>query len=172
MLLENGGHNLRALIPYLPVEEIPLESSGGSGAINRAHLIPIWVPGIFTCSNILVSITVSSGNLDLGIYDKNGNRVASTGSTASPGTGQRKFALSATLKPSLNPYYLALAVNNTTIAFNFTNHGTPGSHANEWPESFYFASSFPLPATLNLAAPSGTFNYIGLFLENVNGPVF
>lgn len=147
---QNAIDSIPQFFPYLPFS--PLHTSGNPWTANQASLFPFWVPGEISVDGMATLITVSSGNVDLGIYDKNGTRVVSTGSTASPGTGGQRFSFSpVTLIPSLSPYWLAFAANNSTIQIVLLANtaGSPSLF-----RALIFNSSFPLPASLDLNSPS------------------
>ena len=74
-------------------------------------------------------------------------RIASSGSTASPGTGWREISLGGSY--SVNPLtdYLAIVADNTTSSFGHT--GSPYSPTSTPMDglSYIQDTSFPLPAT-------------------------
>ena len=96
-------------------------------------------------ANILVG--TQSGNVDLGIYDTAGNRLASTGSTAcGDGSAVQTIALTAsiTLIPGV-VYWAAFCADNTSAAF-FTSGSLPGFNN---PGFLYRTlTSFPLPISV------------------------
>jgi hypothetical protein len=60
--------------------------------------------------------TTSSGNLCFAIYDASFNRLATTGTFASPGTGSRSQALGAAVDLDAGTvYYLAMSASSTTL---------------------------------------------------------
>jgi hypothetical protein len=152
---EESKHLLRQQMGYLPI----CINGGGSsnaalGAANKAVLFPFWVPCVCTINKVQVDVSGSGTlNHDLGIYDKNGNRVASIGSTSitPSGLGVVSYNLSVTLRPSLSPYFTAIAADSVNISYKNQDGSTSG---NILFRPLGFTSSFPLPATLNLASPS------------------
>jgi len=90
----------------------------------------------------------ASGNIDLGIYDANRNRLFSTGSTAMSGTSALQvLTLAFTIGPGR--YNMAAAVDNTTaqvIRFNPSadDFGFIAS------EAMWSTSAFPLPSTFTI----------------------
>jgi hypothetical protein len=164
MKFEDGIHVINSSIPYLPVSSYgaaPFNTVFAPVA-NEAYLIPFWVPTPINVSSMFLNITTSSGNLDVGIYDKNGNRVVSKGSTASPGTGRQELTFTQTLLvPRLGPYFAAVAVNNGTIRFAQYNLSTAIFR------TLVFATSFALPSSLTLGSPSSRIdNRIAWILKN------
>lgn len=84
---------------------------------NKTYLEGIWVPVPMT----LVSATVGhggvhAGNLDMGLYDQNGNLLGHTGVTAaSAGVQTANLLTPLFLNPGL--YYSALWVDNSTDTY-------------------------------------------------------
>lgn len=94
-----------------------------------------------------------SGNIDVGIYDRGGARIVSSGSTAQAGTvSTQEYDIADTV---LNPglYYLALALDNITGAIQGWN---PSAALMRCVGVHEMTSAFPLPATATFATLSGT----------------
>jgi hypothetical protein len=127
-------------------------SGAGSAAWTGANwgcLIPFTLSRRTSFQRIfLFNGSVVSGNIDLGIYDANRNRLFSTGSTAQSGTDTLQVLnLSFTLGPGR--YNMAVAVSNTTaqvIRFNPSGDDF-GFIASE---TMWGDTSFPLPATFTI----------------------
>ncbi len=126
---------------------------------NLALFIPFKVFKRITAVQMFVynGATVS-GNIDVGIYDKNGVRLISAGSTAQAGTNALQ-AFNITDTPfGPGTFYLAVALDNTTgTLFRGTlvvniQPGTLGMAQ--------MATAFALPATATFAQIAG--NYIPL----------
>lgn len=166
MKFETGGFVPSQNLPYLPVDGVGSFTTGNVLDVNYAVLNPLWVPAPFTVSNVWFVVNNVAGNMDVGIYDKNGNRLASTGSFAVPAVGNRSRALSVTLNPSNNPHYLALGCSTAAALFIV--------RAVNVYKGFGFATSFPLPATLNLSSPTArtSAQFFSIVLENAAGPAF
>lgn len=118
---------------------------------NEAHYLRITVPYASTPTRIGLPINVSSGNLDLGIYADDGTglnpgaKIATLGSTASPGTGRRVFTIApGALSPGV--YWLAFVADNGTISFQYTGAGT-GNGGGGPQRCLRQSAAFPLPAT-------------------------
>lgn len=86
---------------------------------NVAMFVPVIIPVHVTVSQMLLSIGLQSGNFDVGIYDDQGNKIYSKGSTAvSTLTSNATSAVAITstmLKPGI--YYLALSCDNTSATW-------------------------------------------------------
>lgn len=153
-------------------------STGGEGApaadaISNGGIIftaaSAWVTanlGIFAPVVVRRTMTVyqlgwinggtASGNLDVGIYDRNLNLLTSAGSTAQGTISVPQFAdvTDVTLTPGL--YYMAMSVDNTTATIQRSNSSTtaPLCRASGLGQ---MAGAFPLPSTATLAGFISTF---------------
>jgi hypothetical protein len=82
---------------------------------NRAIYIPVRIPAPFYAHKMFIynGATVS-GNIDMGIYDRDGNKIASLGTTAqgTASTIQEFDMTDILLAPGI--YYLAVALDNAT----------------------------------------------------------
>ncbi len=107
---------------------------------NAAILHPFELYAASTMVGISINIGVSSGNLDVGIYNAAGTRLCSSGATASPGTGWRTINFSSPTSIPAGRHWLAVAVNNTT--FNITVHNGMAYVQR------IVATSYPLPASI------------------------
>ena len=132
---------------------------------NLALFIPLYLPESITTTKLFWGNgDVVSGNVDMGIYQTSGTRLASTGSTAQAGTsGPQSVALATTLPTGT--YYLALAMNNITGRMTRSTGVNVGlARAAGMMEQ---ASAFPLPAAATFATL--TTNYVpslGLVLRS------
>lgn len=134
----------------------------GAGAVawataNKAFYMPFSVDAPVTIVKMLVinGATVS-GNIDVGIYDRGGARLVSSGSTAQSGVSAvQEFNITDTV---LNPglYYLACAMDNTTGTLEMWTPSASLSRSFGLAEQ---ASAFALPATATFAALSGTLRF-------------
>lgn len=92
-------------------------SNGSStwSTANRAFFVPFVVNRLISIINLFVyNGAAVSGNFDLGIFDKDGNRIISSGSTAQSGTSAiQAISVSATELRAGN-YYMGLVFDNTT----------------------------------------------------------
>lgn len=127
----------------------------GTGALTAslAMFIPVIVRNQITVYQLGWSNGATvSGNVDVGIYDRNQNRLVSAGSTAQAGTSALQIVdvADTVLAPGL--YYLAMAMDNGTglvARGSFTNA--------QWPRACGVtnqASAFALPSTAAWGAPT------------------
>ena len=121
---------------------------------NGALYIPFVVSRPFTARVMgVVNGGVTSGNIDVGIYDDQKNRLVSKGSTAQSGISVAQL-MDITDTP-LNPgvYYMGVACDNTTAnfwKFPCTNVAITALGV------LVQATAFPLPATAAWTAGSST----------------
>lgn len=82
---------------------------------NLAFFVPIRLGASFTSTKIfwLNGATVGTNNVDVGVYDSQGNQLAHTGNTLTSGASAvQSVTLAVTLLPGL--YYLAMVMDGTT----------------------------------------------------------
>lgn len=120
---------------------------------NKAYFIPHSVSEIITIRKMFIINGTVSGNVDVGIYDRNGVRLVSIGSTAQAGASViQEFDITDTiLLPGL--YYLAAAMDNTTGQVDSIGATLSIARSQGVAE---MTTAFPLPATATFAAVSGT----------------
>lgn len=128
---------------------------------NKAYFIPFSVFAPITIVKMFViNGGTASGNIDVGIYDRGGSRLVSSGSTAQSGTSAvQEFNITDTLLlPGL--YYLACAMDNTTGTLDLWNPATALARVMGVVEQ---TSAFALPSSATFASLSGTlkFPFIG-----------
>jgi hypothetical protein len=121
---------------------------------NLAIGWPIWV----TCSDSFIATQAFvmngdavAGNLDLGVYDLAGNRLASTGSTAQAGVNTLQIVnLSASVSLAAGTYYLFQASDTSagTQHWKVNNWGNTDPNRDMIYGQVCVTASFPLPATL------------------------
>lgn len=123
-----------------------------SGSFAICVPVEIYEP-ITIAKMMIVRGTATSGNLDVGVYDANGNLKVSSGSTAQSAAAIQTFDVTDTLlQPGL--YYMAVAFDNTTANML----GWSVSLIDTLPFGvFTVASAFPLPSTVTFSALFGTF---------------
>lgn len=98
----------------------------------RTYAVVIWANG-----------AVVSGNVDAGVYDADGQKKFTTGSTAQSGTTTTQIVTlgsTQTLQPGR--YYLAIVMDNTTGQFVLVNPGTINTRG---AGARSRTNSFPLP---------------------------
>lgn len=96
-----------------------------------------------------------SGNIDVGIYSKDGVRLCSSGSTAQGSTFSWQVLNTADVQLGTGLFYIAMAVDNTTSVFSrFTMASASFFKVMGFAE---MASAFPLPATATFASVSNAY---------------
>ena len=123
-----------------PIWYGPHSAYGGSGSNNRAVYYLIDIPVACTITGLRVRIGTSSGNVCVGLYDASNNRLATSGSIASPGTGLRSLLFtSGAVISTAGRYKVGIAADNTSVTFSAGGTVTvPGNGAMQ-------ATAFPLP---------------------------
>jgi hypothetical protein len=96
---------------------IPTTSSARTWVANLVQYNPVWVNEDFPVERVywVNGSTVTSTNVDFGIYTVDGTRIYNTGSTAMSGSSTRQYVTPSTLL-TLSPglYYFAWTCDNTT----------------------------------------------------------
>lgn len=78
--------------------------------------MPFQLGVALTAYQMALTVAVQSGNLDVGIYDANANRLVSAGSTAVGAAGMQIVDITDTLLVP-GTYFAAMCVDNTTASF-------------------------------------------------------
>lgn len=132
-------------------------SSGSSAwaAANRAYYVPVLVRRRMVVTGIALVIgTTNTGNIDVGIYDEDGRRIVSSGSTPAGAVSTPQIIdIADTVLPP-GTYYVAVAADATTLAINRLSVGNPLLRVNG--VKFQSTTGFPLPATATMAELTGT----------------
>lgn len=121
-------------------------------AANEALFLPVLVTFPLTVYGLgWGNGATVTGNTDCGIYDSEGARLVSLGSTAQSGTSviQTTSITALTLNPGR--YYLALAADNNTALYR-CNQTLAVSTVQRASGVAQQTSAFPLPATATFAA--------------------
>ena len=137
------------------------DKSGLDGAMSLASLTwpvastafytPVYIPWPYQVERVfwINGTSVTSVNMDFGIYTASGNKIYTTGSTAESGASATQYVTPGT-KIVLSPgrYYFALACDSTVAA-----RGGQGSSSGTLPRNrmagiLQQASALPLPATM------------------------
>jgi hypothetical protein len=135
------------------------QTPSATGTANYANLVSVTVTTPVTVSGIRATLgnySGTAGNVDVGLYNNSGTRLASSGSVAAPGSGATStvnFTSSVAIDPGI--YWLAIASNQVgktdgTGGPIFARYGIGGVGGN-----LSYASSFPLPSSVDLGSPSG-----------------
>ena len=119
---------------------------------NKALFFPFTVTGraserpIAITGFIVMNGAAAAGNVDVGIYDAKGNKLASTGSTAVAGVTQpQRINLSVPLQLKPGRYYLAMASDTAGAGQTFVSVA-PLAQALRAAGVRERTTSFPLPA--------------------------
>lgn len=133
----------------------PSAANAAWPAANRALFCPFEIEEPFIVSKIFIrnGSPVAGYNLDVGIYDIEGTKIVSSGSTAASGTNtiQELTISEVTLAPG--NYYLALACDSASYNHNLVASAF-GLFALQSAGCKEMDSAFPLPATATFAVIS------------------
>jgi len=121
---------------------------------NLAIFIPIRVPSpVMVCKLAMGAGATAAGNFDMGIYDRFGNLLVSSGATAKSATTEQILdVLDTRIGPGL--YYLALSADGTNNYTCWTGNGTAPAPVEKARlcGTLEMATAYPLPATATFAA--------------------
>ena len=121
---------------------------------NRAIYVPVIVESYVTAYQMAFEVTTQSGNYDIGIYDEAGTLLVAKGSTTVPAIGLAAVDITDTpLTPGT--YFLALVMNNTTVAVWRQSAGTSGSLSVAGVQDQ--DTAFALPSTATFSTPATAF---------------
>jgi hypothetical protein len=125
-------------------------------AANRAVYIPFVLYRPATAYKMfLFNGAVVSGNIDLGIYDKAGVRLASIGSTVQAGTSNlQEVAFASPVQLGPGYYFMAMSMDNIT---GQVLRRALGNNEGQAAGQYQQGSAFPLPATATLNALSSSY---------------
>jgi len=158
---------LGAQSPVAGAGAAAVDSIGTFVTPNRAYYIPIRIGWIFTVRKMFwLNGSAVAGNVDVGIYDRVGVRLVSSGSTAQSGIDalQEVDITDTQLGPGL--FYLAFVPSSSSGAF----HVASSYLAAEGRELGILQqdSALPLPATAAFAASTDTvFPVVGMCSRTV-----
>lgn len=116
---------------------------------NQACFIPVKIGYPFATQKMfwINGATVGTNSVDVGIYDSQGNRLASSGSTTTSGASAvQSVSVSVSLKPGL--YYFGFVMNGTTDTVIVA--ATASNLPRAW-GVYFVGTSFPLPSTATFA---------------------
>jgi hypothetical protein len=125
------------------------------GSANRAFVCPFIPPAAMIIPGLTYKSDTTAGNIDVGVYDDDGNgtsasKLKTSGSTAMPG-GATAHTLNFTSPQSLEPfhkYWFAIAFSSTSARV----WGTDGPYSLICKQ---MDTAFPLPTSITFAALSG-----------------
>jgi hypothetical protein len=143
--------------------QLGLQAGAGGAAVwpaaNRAIFMAVSIEIPVLAQQMACEVTTQSGNIDVGIYDEKGNKIVTKGTTAVAAAGLQAFDIADTV---LNPgvYFLAMAVDNGTAAFQRTANAIPVVTACGVLE---MATAFVLPATATMVVQTTAYQpYLSL----------
>lgn len=131
--------------PFIGNNSAAPNSAANVGSSNRAWYKAINVDNYVTVTGIRIGVAATSGNIDVGLYDSGGNKLASSGSVACP-TANTKVTVAFTASVDIAPgtYYLAIVADNTTATFVRAGTDTIMGLG-------YEDTAFPLPSSASLS---------------------
>lgn len=138
----------------------PASAAWAGGTANFGIHIPfvVYKPMLALKMAAANGIT-AAGNVDVGIYDDQGNRIVSIGTTAMAGTSSWQiFDIADTVLFPGN-YYMSRAHDSATA----TSFGYPCGVQSAWLGVYQQAGTYPLPATATFAA-GASFTIPGLMV--------
>lgn len=121
---------------------VPVSTVLGTGNLSLYWPIILDEPATLVKAFVMNGATVN-GNCDLGIYDRDLNKIVSTGSTAQAGASALQEIDITDVTLDAGVYYLAFAFSSATAAYFFSSTAFVTLNG-----SNYMAATFPLPATL------------------------
>lgn len=141
-------------LPELAYHQTGAPASTAWPAANRAIFVPFLVYQPLVVVKMMISNgSTAAGNVDVGVYDDQGNLLVSSGSTAQSGTGAlQTFDITDTLLlPGL--YYMAQAASTTSHTnVAWAPLALPGCMG-----IAQMASALPLPATATFATATSSY---------------
>ena len=127
-------------------------------AANRVLYVPIWVPKPITVLKVWVNVTSASGNVDLGLYSRQGSdpgrRLLSSGATLMTSAIQFISVTPTLVQPGT--YFMAITVNNTSATIGASVGANAGVVAAQGVMS-ESTVSFGLPAQAAAAKTSDNY---------------
>jgi hypothetical protein len=120
----------------------------GTVANNKVFYIPFVVREPFILDKFAYWCSTASGNVDLGLYDIDGNKLVSTGSTACATNAQELDVTDYFVRPGR--YYAACAFSSATVQITRISATNAALHRSMgWLDQ---AQSLPLPTTATFSA--------------------
>lgn len=118
-------------------------------ASNDALMVPFYLNNAVTIKRLWTANGgTASGNIDVGIYSRDSERIVSSGSTAQSGTNGLQFFDVTDFVLGPGKYYMAVAMDNTTGTLFRTNTVVVRLLMLGMAKQ---ASAFPLPASITPA---------------------
>lgn len=146
---------------------VNLVASGSAWpSANLAIFIPFRVAAPYTVQQIYwQNMATINGNIDVGIYDSEGNKIVSSGSTAQSGaTALQSISITPTTLRR-GQYYLAMAFDNATAT---VRAGSSAATLYRAIGVLSMVSAFPLPSTATFVGTlTNYYPFIGLSQQSV-----
>lgn len=114
---------------------------------DRVWYIPVWMPNVCKVTHLyLENGSVVNGNIELGLYDLDGNRLVTTGAVAQAGTtAVQAIALGTAFRVNKGAYYWSFVQSSATGRYQSVT-ALSGSKARAFGH-YIQASTSALPAT-------------------------
>lgn len=131
----------------------------GLGANNRIIYVPCTLPAAATITGLRIHVGSSNGNVCVGLYDSAGNRVATSGTVATPAAGRQAVAFTSSYAASAGRYWMALQASSSTATFSVLDDNTNAIVAT----CQFQDAALPLPASTTFAGETARApNIIGM----------
>jgi len=134
---------------------------------NKALFIPFRVETAMTAKRIgFMAGNASSGNIDIGIYDTDGNRLVSFGSFASSGSSRTQIKdITDTALTASTYYYAALVCSSTTMQMMTLRAGESSDLRRRLYGIKEQNNAFPLPEVASFSDPgTGSTNKVPMLI--------
>jgi len=129
---------------------------------NRALFLPFRLPMPAMATRMCVGIGATTGNFDVGIYDRFGNRLVSSGSQTKPTASAEQIVDITDTYLQAGLYFMALAANS---ADTFARAAPTNVGMCKLIGMREMASAFALPATATFATVSSAYvPMVGVYL--------
>lgn len=152
-----------ALIPDTGI--VPQGSALDLGANNRGILVPCLLIAPATITGVRVRIGASSGNVSAAIYDSSLNRLATSGSVASPGTGGQTISFSGSYSAAAGRYYIGISASSTSCTFTMSQGNTLFGPLG----GIFMETAHPLPSTFTSAGGARAVACVGIISGGLSG---
>ncbi len=138
--------------------EMNNQASTAWPSANLAIYVPFYLTSPFTIQQLFwLNGAAVSGNVDMGVFDRRGTKLVSTGSTLQAGTtSMQSVTLGTPLTLGVGLFFLGMAVDNIAAAIFGVPAGNIGFTVAVG--VYQQATAFPLPARATFATP--TFDFV------------
>ena len=117
---------------------------------NKAIYIPFYLPWEYPVRRVFWAngTSVASTSMDFGIYNADGTKIYSTGSTGASGTSVLQYVTPTEFTLSAGRYYMAYACSTSTAARGGTGASALNLARQQLAGILEQATALPLPATM------------------------